>query len=205
MSDGVSLTSVNHPVAPWYQRWWFALRRPRLSPDSQKTVEIETFDPLLWNGIADYAVRRRAKRGGDLFNGAFNVDNKAVEQEIQDKGLTAPRVTLAGIESIIAYEWYAMGSTAFGQTRPIFGPASKEFDRADIVPLACLTFCVLQLKNGFMVTGESVCVSPENFDAALGRKIARQKAIDKIWMLEGYLLKERLHNDAAMVPRDDER
>lgn len=58
--------------------------------------------------------------------------------------------------------------------------------------LDLLTFCVLVLKNGFTVTGESACASPENFDAEIGRKIARQNAVNKIWMLEGYLLKESL-------------
>lgn len=47
-------------------------------------------------------------------------------------------------------------------------------------------------KNGFTVTGESACASPENFDAEIGRKIARQNAVNKIWMLEGYLLKQKL-------------
>ena len=56
-----------------------------------------------------------------------------------------------------------------------------------------LTFCVLVLKNGFTVTGESACASPENFDAELGRKIARQNAVNKIWPLEGYLLKNKIH------------
>ena len=58
--------------------------------------------------------------------------------------------------------------------------------------LELLTFCVLVLKNGFTVTGESACASPENFDAEIGRKIARQNAVNKIWMLEGYLLKQKL-------------
>ncbi|EEZ4019107.1 hypothetical protein CD484_000470, partial [Escherichia coli] len=44
----------------------------------------------------------------------------------------------------------------------------------------------------FTVTGESACASPENFDAEIGRKIARQNAVNKIWMLEGYLLKQKL-------------
>lgn len=61
-------------------------------------------------------------------------------------------------------------------------------------PLLLLTFCVLVLKNGFTVTGESACASPDNFDAELGRKIARDNAIDKIWPLEGYLLKQSLHD-----------
>ena len=62
-------------------------------------------------------------------------------------------------------------------------------------PLLLLTFCVLVLRNGFTVTGESACASPENFDAEIGRKIARENAINKVWMLEGYLLKQQLHDD----------
>nr|WP_237073141.1 Gp49 family protein [Providencia stuartii] len=60
--------------------------------------------------------------------------------------------------------------------------------------LDILTFCVLVLKNGFTVTGESACASPENFDAEIGRKIARQNAVNKIWALEGYLLKQKIHD-----------
>lgn len=59
-------------------------------------------------------------------------------------------------------------------------------------PLGLLTFCVLVLKNGFTVTGESACASPENFDAEIGRKIARQNAVQKIWPLMGYELRSRL-------------
>ena len=55
-----------------------------------------------------------------------------------------------------------------------------------------LTICIITLRNGFTVTGESACASPENFDAEIGKKIARANAIDKIWPLEGYLLKQRL-------------
>lgn len=62
--------------------------------------------------------------------------------------------------------------------------------------LSLLTFCVLVLRNGFTVTGESACASPENFDAEIGRKIARQNAVNKIWPLMGYALKQQLH-DAA--------
>lgn len=56
-----------------------------------------------------------------------------------------------------------------------------------------LTVCVLTLQNGTTITGESACVSPENFDEQLGRKYAREKAVEKIWALEGYLLKENLY------------
>lgn len=61
----------------------------------------------------------------------------------------------------------------------------------DVFPeLKLLTFCVLILKNGFTVTGESACASPENFNAEIGRKIARQNAVQKIRQLEWYLLRE---------------
>ena len=58
--------------------------------------------------------------------------------------------------------------------------------------LSVLTFCVLVLRNGFTVTGESACVSPENFDAEIGRRVARSNAVQKIWPLMGYSLKDKL-------------
>ncbi len=118
-----------------------------------------------------------------------------IEQEIQAKGLTAPRITPADIEANIVSEHFftardgrlgAMtNETYVGRERPVEG-------NADLVPLDLLTFCVLVLKNGFTVTGESACASPENFDAEIGRKIARQNAVAKIWPLMGYALKERM-------------
>jgi hypothetical protein len=65
--------------------------------------------------------------------------------------------------------------------------------------LSLLTFCVLILRNGFTVTGESACASPENFDAEIGRKIARANAVQKIWPLMGYALKQKLHVQGKMV------
>jgi hypothetical protein len=59
--------------------------------------------------------------------------------------------------------------------------------------LSLLTICVLVLKNGFTVTGESACASPENFDAEVGVKIAIANAKQKMWPLMGYELKQRLH------------
>ena len=55
-----------------------------------------------------------------------------------------------------------------------------------------LTVCCLELKNGFTVTGESASHSPQNFDKDIGRKIARNNAREKIWPLEGYLLRQRI-------------
>ena len=104
-----------------------------------------------------------------------------IEQEIQDKGLTAPRITPADLEANIAGEFsFTVGNAA----RALQCPVSEAAD--------LLTICVLTLKNGFTVTGESACASTENFDAELGHKIARQNAVNKVWPLMGYALKERL-------------
>lgn len=61
--------------------------------------------------------------------------------------------------------------------------------------LSCLTFCTLVLENGFTVTGQSACASPENFNEVLGQQYAYANAVEKVWELEGYLLKEQLYQD----------
>ena len=58
-----------------------------------------------------------------------------------------------------------------------------------------LTICILTLENGYTVVGTSACVSPETFKELTGRQIARKKAADKVWTLEGYLLAEKLYKD----------
>ena len=51
-----------------------------------------------------------------------------------------------------------------------------------------LTHCTITLPCGFQVTGESACVDPTNFNEELGQEIARKKAVNALWPLEGYLL-----------------
>lgn len=115
-------------------------------------------------------------------------DDNAIEQEIQAKGLTAPRITLADIEANIASEHY------FTADDGVNGSSGDRVRYGTSHPLGLLTFCVLVLRNGFTVTGESACASPENFDAELGRKIARQNAVSKVWSLMGYELRSKLTN-----------
>lgn len=111
-----------------------------------------------------------------------------LEQEIAEKANKAPRVTPADIEANIASEHYFTAAE---------GQAGAECDGFQVVsvnggPLALLTFCVLVLRNGFTVTGESACASPENFDAEIGRKVARANAISKVWPLMGFRLRDKL-------------
>jgi hypothetical protein len=107
------------------------------------------------------------------------VEEHGIEQEIQEKGLTAPRVTPQDIENEIEAEYTFTADTA------VHGCPG-------VGALSLLTFCVLVLRNGFTVTGESACASPENFDAELGRKIARQNAVNKVWPLLGFRLRDKL-------------
>ena len=95
-------------------------------------------------------------------------NERAIEAEIQAKGKTAPRLTPALIDATIIAEQF------------------------HVFPGTTLTVCALTLKNGFQVVGESAAASPENFDAEIGKKIARDNARSKIWALEGYLLRSKL-------------
>ena len=101
-------------------------------------------------------------------------------------------VTPADIEATIASEHY------FTADEGVSGAAIDAAGNFETLSVTCpyslrmLTFCVLVLRNGFTVTGESACASHENFDAEIGRKIARQNAVQKMWPLMGYALKEKL-------------
>lgn len=95
-------------------------------------------------------------------------DEAKIEAEIQAKGLNAPRLNPQMIDDAITSEQY------------------------HVFPGTTMTVCALTLRNGYIVTGESAAASPENFDKDIGRKIARENARNKIWALEGYLLREKL-------------
>ncbi len=95
-------------------------------------------------------------------------NEQAVEAEIQAKGLNAPRLNPAHIDGqIVAEQYHVFDGTV-------------------------LTVCALTLKNGFQVVGKSAPASPANFDAELGKKIARDDARNQIWALEGYRLRSHL-------------
>ena len=118
-------------------------------------------------------------------------DDDAIEQEIRRKGLNGPRITPKDIEAVIAHETYFTASEGF------LGHAwANATDARAIKPpehLERVTICVLTLSNGYTIVGTSACASPENFDAVIGRKIARQNATQQIWPLLGYVLRSVLN------------
>ena len=91
------------------------------------------------------------------------------EKEIQEKGLTAPRLTPESIKAKVK---------------------SIHFHRFEGTTT---TVCCIKLENDFTAIGHSACASPENFDAKMGEKIALDDAMNRVWELEGYLLKEKLY------------
>ena len=117
--------------------------------------------------------------------------DQAIEQEIQAKGKTAARVTPADIEAEIASEFYFTAADGVrGELLSSLPELGVNFGGDN--PLSLLTFCVLVLRNGFTVTGEAYCASPEDFDAEIGRRTARKNAVQKIWPLMCYELRTKL-------------
>jgi N4 Gp49/Sf6 Gp66 family protein len=97
------------------------------------------------------------------------MSEQEIEEDIRTAGLTGPRITPECLDdAIVKSQYYVFPETT--------------------ITVACLT-----LENGFCVVGKSACVDPTNFNQELGRKIAYTDARDKIWELEGYLLREILH------------
>lgn len=127
------------------------------------------------------------------------MNDQLIEQEIQDKGKTAARVTPQDIQdNIIAQYFFTAENGVLGEAVSNCKPGVQI---CDVIwrdgtdcekSLPLLTFCVIVLKNGFTVTGESSCASPENFDESIGRKIAQENAMKKIWPLMGYELRTKL-------------
>lgn len=101
------------------------------------------------------------------------MDEREIESAIQAAGATAPRLTPSDIDAAIVGEQY------------------HQFDGTTV------TVCCLTLRNGYCVIGESAAASPENFNAEIGRQVARSEARNKIWALEGYRLKQELFEREA--------
>jgi hypothetical protein len=98
-----------------------------------------------------------------------------IEATIRSKGLTGRRITPEHIEKQIADEVYWL------------------------VPNTTVTVCALTLQNGFVVIGESACADRANFDEEIGKAIARRDARERIWALEGYLLRNEIFLASAEI------
>lgn len=96
-------------------------------------------------------------------------NEQEIEQAIIEKGLTAPRLTPTDVDAAIVSESFT------------------------VLPSGKVMVCELTLRNGFTVRGEAATVSKENFNVAIGERISRENAREKVWELEGYLLQQRIY------------
>lgn len=83
------------------------------------------------------------------------------------KGAIAPRVTEESIKAKIESVYYTTHDIS--------------------------TICTIVMKNNFRFHGFSTPASPANYDSAIGERYAYDNAFRQIWTHEGYLLRERLH------------
>jgi len=98
--------------------------------------------------------------------------DQTIEQEIQAKGLTAPRITPAHIDENIAHTEIVKHVSHTGQV---------------------LRWAVLTTQNGFAVVGKPSCaVSSANDNAEIGEKVAVENSREELWPLMGYELRSKL-------------
>lgn len=116
------------------------------------------------------------------------MDSLQVTDAQSEAVAVAPRVTLASIEAAIESTHYFTGRQAAVMTSPPGQHVPSALD--------CLTICLIVMKNGFTVIGESAPASPENFNPELGRKFAYENGVRKIWPLMGFALRDRLASGA---------
>lgn len=127
---------------------------------------------VLITGKAPESDKPHRPEGGTLRKIDMYASDAAIEKEIQAKGLTAPRVTDDNLKANIAEIEIVKHISKSGQV---------------------LRWAVLTTRNGYAVVGRpSVSVSPENDDVEIGEKIAVGNAINELWPLMGYALKEKL-------------
>ncbi len=105
------------------------------------------------------------------------------------EGRTAPRVSLSDIKTKIISEYYYNA-----------GDLARSFKHPEHASLDVLTICLVVLDNGFTIIGKSAPASADNFDEALGQKLAYEDAVRQIWPLMGFALREHLQRQVAEVP-----
>ena len=124
------------------------------------------------------------------------MNDQTIEQKIQAKGLTAPRITPEDIEAnIVSAHYFTAADGVLGAYRnggdvhPVGGTPSRETNGA----LGLLTFCVLVLKNGAKVVGINYgAIDPAQHSAERGRTEARNQAVEKVYELLGFRLRDEL-------------
>ncbi len=108
--------------------------------------------------------------------------------------MKAPKITPADVEATIASEHYFTAREGVLGMLAGDGVSATVYEQAKAapLPLSLLTFCVLVLRNGHTVTGQSYCADPAEFNAETGRIEARKRALDELWPMVVYAERGRL-------------
>lgn len=97
-------------------------------------------------------------------------------------GRTAPRVSLQDIQDAVSAVLFKTGEEL----------APSAWSGKELDAVRGLTVAIVVLANGWTVIGKSAPVSLENFDADLGQKLAYEDAVNQVWPLMGFALKQQL-------------
>lgn len=137
----------------------------------------------------------------DIFEATYDLAPADLEQEIQAKAGKGPRVTPTHVEAEISAEY------SFTLEKALAGcPLLEGFDR--------VTIAVLVLQNGTKLVGVNYgAIDPAQHSAERGRQEARAQAVDKVYELLGFRLRDELARpvltdadaaaDLAGAPRPD--
>lgn len=119
--------------------------------------------------------------------------------EAEDDKMCPPRVHPSDLRLAIAAEHYFTAHEAIEGASAAHGGEYQQVRHTDDEcesRMRLLTFCVLTLRNGFVVTGHSACVSKDTYNVEDGRKYAREAAVSQLWPLLGFRLQDKLHMQA---------
>jgi hypothetical protein len=119
-------------------------------------------------------------------------DEQQLENKLKELSV-APRIALSDVEAAIKNCYF------FTAKQGVDGSPTQDVQAGDATALGLFTICVITLKNGFVVTGESACASPENYNKEIGEEIAKRNATSKIWGHMGFALRDRLHREQEML------
>ena len=120
----------------------------------------------------------------------FDITDQGIEKYYADKADVAPRVLLKDIEDAIESIVYFTALDGIKEAMPSSYATMTAYPKFDMH-----LFCIITLKNGFQVSGENICVSRKNYNRQMGEQFAKQNAMDKLWLVFGYELTDRLYKE----------
>lgn len=132
------------------------------------------------------------------FEDGYSWDPLTTRPNDDGTAFPSPGLTSADIEAnIVSQHFFTASEGVYGAERKPIKPSPRSGHVLGDYPLALVTFCVLVLRNGFTVAGESYCADPAKFDADIGKAEARDNAIQKVWAFMTYAQRNQARAEAV--------